>query len=605
VKLPHPFYRLLLRLDVERLRAEVAAVPESAWAPHPAGLAGNSSVRLIAADGGENDEVDGEMLPTRHLEAMPYVRQVLASFGVVWSRSRLMRLAPRSSVPEHSDINHHWFKRVRLHMPVTTHPDVAFYCGGECVHMAAGEVWLFDNWRLHRVENPSASERIHLVADTSGSAAFWRFVAAHAGATPRELRYDPGTHSAILTERAHRSTVMPAAEVDLLIADLQADLADPGDRDGRARLERYVGVLEALRHDWRQLLALYGETDRGVAECKRLRDSVREVSSQLAPGLTMSSNGIAAQRVFEARVLQHLVFERRTVGRAHAARATEVATVAARRPVRPVFIVAAPRSGSTLLYETLAVSPQFWTLGGEAHWLVESHPELRPGAPNVESNRLTAAECTDTIAARILAAIGARGVTASGAPIDDIERLQLLEKTPKNSLRIPFFDHLCPDARFIFLWRDPRENIASIIEAWQDGRWTTYATLPGWQGPWSLLLPPGWASLHGREMADVAAYQWETTNRIVLDDLARLSRDRWCTCNYTALVQSPAETIRRLCAWLEIDFDAELAVRVGAPLPLSRYTQTPPAPSKWRRHESAIKRVLPGVEATWRRLEAL
>ena len=38
--------------------------------------------------------------------------------------------------------------------------------------MAAGEAWLFDNWRLHQVENPTDSERIHLVGDTSGNAAF-------------------------------------------------------------------------------------------------------------------------------------------------------------------------------------------------------------------------------------------------------------------------------------------------------------------------------------------------------------------------------------------------------------------------------------------------
>jgi hypothetical protein len=53
---------------------------------------------------------------------MPYLRQVLAGFGVVWGRSRLMRLAPGASVPEHADINYHWHTRVRLHVPVFTQP---------------------------------------------------------------------------------------------------------------------------------------------------------------------------------------------------------------------------------------------------------------------------------------------------------------------------------------------------------------------------------------------------------------------------------------------------------------------------------------------------
>ncbi len=191
MRLPKPFYRLPVRFDVPRLAAEVSQLPASAWAPHPNEIEGNSSVRLISADGAENDDVSGRMLVTPHLKAAPYVRQVLASFGVVWSRSRLMRLAPGAVVPLHADINYQWYSRVRLHSPVQTHPDVAFYCGDERVHMAAGEAWLFDNWRLHRVENPSHVERIHLVADTSGTAPFWRLAAQ--GDMPTSLRVMPSS----------------------------------------------------------------------------------------------------------------------------------------------------------------------------------------------------------------------------------------------------------------------------------------------------------------------------------------------------------------------------------------------------------------------------
>ena len=194
MRLPLPFIRLPVRFDLERLRAEVASLPAEAWAPHPNHIAGNTSLRLVSVDGGENDDVDGVMRPTPHLAKLPYVRQVLASFGVVWSRSRLLRLDPGAVVPEHADINYHWFYRVRVHIPIVTRPEVLFHCGGETVHMRGGEAWLFDNWRLHRVENPTPDERIHLVADTSGSASFWQFVAqaAQAGMVDRELRFDPG-----------------------------------------------------------------------------------------------------------------------------------------------------------------------------------------------------------------------------------------------------------------------------------------------------------------------------------------------------------------------------------------------------------------------------
>ena len=149
-------------------------MPADAWAPHPHGTPGNTSVRLVSADGGENNRLDGDMRVTPHLARAPYIRQVLASFAVPWSRTRLLRLAPGAGVPKHADTNYHWFYRVRVHIPVITREEVRFHCDGESVHMAAGEAWVFDNWRLHHVVNPTPDERIHLVGDTAGNAAFWR-----------------------------------------------------------------------------------------------------------------------------------------------------------------------------------------------------------------------------------------------------------------------------------------------------------------------------------------------------------------------------------------------------------------------------------------------
>jgi len=153
--------------------------------------------------------------------------------------------------------------------------------------------------------------------------------------------------------------------------------------------------------------------------------------------------------------------------------------------------------------------------------------------------------------------------------------------------------------------RDPRENISSIIEGWKAGRWITYPRLPEWDGPWSFLLPPGWQALRGRPLEEVAAFQWAATNRGVLDDLAGLDRSRWMSLAYADLTASPRAAIERVCAFAGLSLDAELAARTGAPLPLSRFTQTPPQKDKWRANAGAIERVLPGIEDTWARLRAL
>ena len=46
MKLPRPFFRLPVRFDVERLRAEVEALPAAAWSRHPQEYPGNTAARL-------------------------------------------------------------------------------------------------------------------------------------------------------------------------------------------------------------------------------------------------------------------------------------------------------------------------------------------------------------------------------------------------------------------------------------------------------------------------------------------------------------------------------------------------------------------------------
>lgn len=310
MRLSKPFFQLPVLFEVERLQAEVRALPPQAWVSHPDSVPGNSAARLISADGAETDSVHGQMLPTPWLASMPYARQVLAGFGVVWSRSRLMRLAPGARVPEHADINYHWHTRVRLHIPITTRPEVQFHCDGETVHMAVGEAWIFDNWRRHHVENGSEAERIHLVADTTGTAAFWRFACGQT--PPREdwptLPWQPGQSPRLLTESGQQAPIMPAAEVQWLIDDLRADLTVAADSpEARARAARFDLLLQSFVQDWRQLCALHGVDGHARPEFERLAAAVHQAASPLGEGLVLRTNRAGALLVLEKRVLQHLV----------------------------------------------------------------------------------------------------------------------------------------------------------------------------------------------------------------------------------------------------------------------------------------------------------
>ena len=175
---------------------------------------------------------------------------------------------------------------------------------------------------------------------------------------------------------------------------------------------------------------------------------------------------------------------------------------------------------------------------------------------------------------------------------------RLLEKTPKNSLRVPFLAKVFPQAQFVFLYRDVRETLSSMIEAWRSGRFVTYRNLPGWnnQLPWSLLLVPGWRELDRLPLPEIVAAQWEIATRMLLDDLAAVPPERITVARYDALLTDPMAEIAHLCKALDFGWDRPLDK-----LPLSRYTLTPPDPHKWKRHESEINAILPKLQTTMER----
>jgi hypothetical protein len=309
MKLAQEFIRLPLRFDAARLAEEVQGLPEAAWQVHPIGFKGNSAVPLISVDGEPNDLIGGSMAPTKWLKSCPYIRQVLASFGVVFGRSRLMCLAGGAEVPEHCDVNYHWFTRVRIHIPVITFPQVEFHCADQVVNMEAGDAWVFDNWKMHKVLNPTTEKRIHLVADTAGSGAFWGMVDAQLAAEKlgrslqrRLIGFDPAQDPDVGTEKYNSPDVMPPAEVENLSEDLLRDLAESSDNLPE-HIETFSRHVRDFYRDWRMLWTLHADTDEGWPAYEQLRNRMLKQSRRIRRPLRVASNGRPAQNVLLARVL--------------------------------------------------------------------------------------------------------------------------------------------------------------------------------------------------------------------------------------------------------------------------------------------------------------
>jgi hypothetical protein len=241
-----------------------------------------------------------------------------------------------------------------------------------------------------------------------------------------------------------------------------------------------------------------------------------------------------------------------------------------------------------LLFQTLAQAPDVATIGGESHNLIESVPGLHPRFRNWHSNRLVAADATEAIVSELSRRFRQSWHDRNGQAPG--ESTVMIEKTPKNSLRVPFFAAAFPEARFLFLYRDPRETIASMLEAWTSGRFQTYPRLPDWPGlPWSLLLVPGWRDLRGLALPEIVAHQWARTMEVLVSDLRRLESNRVYAVSHSEFINQPQSTVEAICAALNLNWDRTLP----SALPLSPTVVSAPAPDKWRQHEESIQAIWP------------
>jgi LPS sulfotransferase NodH len=611
MKLRVRFLQLPVLFDAGRLAREVAAIPEAAWRPHPQGYPGNDALALITTDGDPaSDARGGAMGPTPHLLACPYLMQVLDALGATWGRSRLMRLSGAAEVTPHVDTDYYWRDHMRVHVPIVTQPTVRFLCGGEQVNMAAGECWIFDTWSLHSVHNDATRSRIHLVADTVGGRGMTTLMEQGRPAGERRPGWAPKLappRDGPLPKLAYESRNVPAVMTPWELRDhvsfLMSELRQPGPQTGAAGQ-----ILMRLRNNWHALWARSGDEEAAWPEYSALLEETWPALEAVGVASIPLKNGMSF-----GRCLRALVFESALGGRSKSmdaeTRATPVGTTApiasarrsaSRDPIfdRPLFIVSPPRSGSTLLFETLSGAPGLATVGGESHNLMEQVPAINPAARGWDFNRLTAADAdsatVEALRARFRAALRDR----AGSPVE-ASPVRMLEKTPKNALRVPFLAAAFPEARFIYLHRDPRPTLASMIEGWKSGQFRTYPNLPGWRGlDWSFLLIPGWRRLIGAPLEDIVAHQWATTTRILRADLESVPKERWTICDYERLLEDPRAAIMSLCSALDVAWDRE----IPASLPLSRHTYSPPDAEKWRRYKSEIERTSPiwSPEDMWR-----
>jgi hypothetical protein len=198
-----------------------------------------------------------------------------------------------------------------------------------------------------------------------------------------------------------------------------------------------------------------------------------------------------------------------------------------------IFLISQPRSGSTLLQYILASHPKIastaepWIalLPLSLRTISAKHPKYNfaigqraiedflATIPNHEQNFLFAVQ-------KMLSELYNHVCDAQNKPY-------FLDKTPMYSMIIPELVTMFPDAKYIFLVRNPLAVLSSILNTWINGEWVR---LP--RHRFSLLEAPD-KILTGMNSLG--------PNHILV--------------RYETLVQEPRKTIEKLCDFLSISFD--------------------------------------------------
>lgn len=171
------YIKLPFLFNAAVLQNETAALESEYWKMHynKKHYSGNWSIIPLRALNGDpnlpysvHHSAPGQIpyADTPLLQQCPYIQQILTGLPFEKTSVRLMKLDAGAVINPHCDQDMAYEQgEIRLHIPVSTNPQVAFYIEEERVNMQEGECWYLNLQLQHRVRNDGTTNRVHLVVD--------------------------------------------------------------------------------------------------------------------------------------------------------------------------------------------------------------------------------------------------------------------------------------------------------------------------------------------------------------------------------------------------------------------------------------------------------
>jgi len=270
----------------------------------------------------------------------------------------------------------------------------------------------------------------------------------------------------------------------------------------------------------------------------------------------------------------------------------------------PIILIGNHRSGTTLTQELFGLHPDVVTwYEPRTLW---RYPD--PGRPDDESDERDATdEVVDYIRGRFLKYQSRHG-----------DR-QIMEKTPSNVLRVPFVYKTFPDAKYLYITRNPFSCISSNELKWHKpktwaGLQRSLSDVPISQiqyyagdfvrhmvvrrllkkkylAAWGPRYRGIDQDLKDHGMLRVLARQWARCNRKAREDLAKIGNGRVLSFRYEDLIQDPPSALRRIYEHCSLRCDDDI-------IRSARVMVDPGRQQKWLRFDrEELKAIMPEIRA--------
>lgn len=200
----------------------------------------------------------------------------------------------------------------------------------------------------------------------------------------------------------------------------------------------------------------------------------------------------------------------------------------------------------------------------------------------------------------------------------------IVEKTPHNILKIPYVRAIFPEARFIYIVRNPLSFVSSVELKWQRPvktkrirfrlRTTPLTQLHHYLGRlikqqwYSRVLKrkylPMWGpryrgiqqDLKEEDLLTVIARQWARASAKAERDLARFEPGQVLRLRYEDFVDDPLSGLQRICAHCDLEMTTDLTRKVQEMVKTDRK-------QKWQRFDPGeLARIIPELRSEMQRV---